>query len=222
MMRLKNTWVMMMTDLGWECPACKDWNSVGSKQCVCGYSLNKNTQKAAKATKLSIIDTHAPVKLKKRGRGKWSYLGLPFDSSDEAWRYGYLLSMKAAGIIRHLFVQPTMVIRPAFQLTAPGYVNMKSGKPRTIPAETYTPDYAYVYGDLLVIEDVKGLSKGKPYSKRGSDRSQKHLMHRYRNHDNVLFMLVTGKQDSWRYWQASHGYPELDFELVADSKEKAA
>lgn len=157
----------------------------------------------------------APTRLKKRPPKNWGYLGLLFDSKDEAIRYGYLKDKQASGVIRHLTVQPTMTIRDEFQLNNPFYLHRKDGTPRQIASEVYTPDYAYIYGNLMIIEDVKGISRGKPYSKGDSTRSQKHLMRRYNDKHHVVFMLVTqSRHNGWDYWQQTKGYPQLDFRLV--------
>lgn len=186
---------------------------------------DETTTKTRKKAGTRVIGTQSastvPVRMKNRGKSKWRYRGLYFDSKDEAYRYGYLKDLQADGVIRHLFVQPTMVIRPAFELNQPYHVRRKDGTPRVLPAEKYTPDYAYIYDGMLIIEDVKGIKKGKPYSKANSDRSQKHLQYRYRNNPRVMFMLVTMGRSMWRYWQASTGYPELAFSLSRSMEDAA-
>ena len=202
--------------VGFACPDCKTWRKPKELYIPCPHCAGETDINPVKLT------DHQPVKMKSKGKGKWRYLGLNFDSKDEALRYGYLKDKQDAGIIRHLAIQPTMVIRPGFVLDNPFYVTTKTGKPRSIGSETYTPDYAYVYNGLLVIEDVKGMSKGQPYSKVSSNRSQKHLMYRYKDKHHVVFMLTCLDKGVWRYFQASSGYPELDFELVAVAERQAA
>lgn len=196
-----------------------------------GYSMSDYTgmlspETAPVSDSDSTLATFTPARLtdskgkKRRGKNNWSYLGLLFDSKDEALRYGYLKDKQDAGIIRHLFIQPTMIIRPQFKLDNPFYIQTQAGKPRGIGDETYTADYAYIHNGLLVIEDVKGVSKGKPYSKSSSTRSQKHLLYRYKDKHHVVFMLTTLQRGHWRYWQASTGYPELSFTLANYSEDK--
>ena len=206
-----------------SCPRCDTIAHTNYTYCKKHKVNYRDTCERCTAEKvLTPLEFIKPIKMKSRGKNNWKYRGLLFDSSDEALRYGVLSDLQEDGIIRHLCVQPTMIIRSGFELNNPFYVMRKGGKPRTIPNETYTPDYAYVYDGLLVIEDVKGSKKGKPYSKANSDRSQKHLLYRYKDKHHVVFVLSVRFGAFWRYFQASTGYPELEFELKAIAKDKAA
>lgn len=200
-----------------ECTGCNNLIAISHTDCPHCERKNKRNGDV-----LIALSQHTPIKLKWRGKGKWLYMGKKFDSKDEALRYGYLIGLQEQGIIRHLHIQPTKILRPAFKLTQTYSVKRKDGKPRTIPAETYTPDYAYIFNGNLIIEDVKGLKKGKPYSKANSDRSQKHLMYHCASKPHISFLLVTQQQGHWRYWQATKSYPEVDSPFEAISKEKSA
>lgn len=205
-----------MTQLFWKCPNCKANNPMSSINDPCPECGD-----GAKRTPVQMSDIE-PIRMKAKGKNKWLYRGRRFQSSDEAWRYGYLMDKQAEGVIRHLAVQPTMVIRDAFELTNPFYIKRADGKPRSIENETYTPDYAYLFDKYLVIEDVKGMSKGKPYSKSDSTRSQKHLLSRYKDRHHVVFMLTCFNKGEWCYFQQSLGYPELSFTLETMRLEKAS
>lgn len=220
----------MSHDLGWLCDTCNRWWSNGADECeVCHSDKVESPQDKPKPpqivekTPIRLSDIQ-PVKINpNKRRSKWRYMGLIFDSKDEAKRYGYLSALQDVGMIRHLQVQPKAVLRKGFALDNLFYVPRADGSPRTIGGESYTPDYAYLWKDYLVIEDVKGIKNKKdengiitgqiPYSKTNSTRSQKHLLYRYRNKRHVVFMLTCLHKGVWRYFQMSDSYPELYFSL---------
>lgn len=179
-------------------------------QAACPVCPTQSPKKALQPS-LSVVQAmnalDTPTRIKKRGRNNWRYRGLLFDSKVEALRYGYLKDMQDIGLIRHLRIQPKSVIRAQVFIG-----NTRYYKKATLQQETYTPDYAYIFDGMFVIEDVKGAKKGKPYSKPAANRSHKHLMYRYRHKlDTVLFMLVTHERGLWRCFQASTGFPEINF-----------
>ncbi len=199
------------------CNQCNEAYTDGFTKCPNGcqqqaISMPKSRKTAPKAilgVQQAMIALDTPTRIKKRGRGNWRYRGQLFDSKVEATRYGYLADKVKQGVIRHLLVQPKSVIRKQVHIGKTKYY-----KKATLPAETYTPDYAYIFDGILIIEDVKGVKNGKPYSKPQANRSHKHLMARYQHKfDKVLFMLVTNTKGRWQYYQVSQGFPEVSFSL---------
>lgn len=214
------------------CPTCREHYTTQAVCPMCGKSPPKEAKSCKKASSDNIPYTLVPTEFyigENRKTKKWALRGKLFDSKTEAWRYDCLFDLQSHGVIRHLHVQPTAIVRKAYYLSGRWYTRTKAGKPRKVSQEVYTPDFVYIRQGVMVIEEVKGLQskkkKGvkvyKPYSKGASNLKQYILQARYAHRDDVLFMIAAGKSDNsmWRYFQQSHGYPELsinyDLEMVA-------
>jgi len=187
-------------------------------------------QKRLQASRKPFEPTLAyiPIKIKVKRKTYHTVNGLNFDSKTEAWRYVYLLALLEAGSISNLVIQPEYTLRPSYTLSGKWYTPLKSGQPRTISAEKYHPDFRYTWhtdsGNVTVIEEVKGLSKGKPYSKQASNFKQYTLQATIAHRDDMLFMIAAGRSNGseWRYFQQSYSYPELDIEYTLPHAESEA
>lgn len=77
---------------------------------------------------------------------KTVYKNITFDSKKEAQRYGELILLEKANMIKNIVIQPKFILQEKFR---------KNGK--MIRAITYSADFSYI--DLetnkLVVEDVK-------------------------------------------------------------------
>ena len=78
--------------------------------------------------------------------------GITFDSKKEADRYAELKLLQKAGQISELILQPEYTLQPQF---------VRDGK--KIQPIKYRGDFAYIEGDKVVVEDVKGF-KTKEYA----------------------------------------------------------
>ena len=94
--------------------------------------------------------------------------GHTFDSAKEANRYAELKLSQECGIISSLELQPQYVLQEAFTDFRVG--KTKAGKPRTVRAIKFTPDFRYVMNGRVIVEDVKS-----PASKTTSYEIRKRL-----------------------------------------------
>lgn len=74
--------------------------------------------------------------------------GVEFDSGLEAARWRELKLLSAAGEIQNPIRQPTYTLQEAF----------RDRNGRHYAAITYTADFEYTVGNLIVVEDVKGAT----------------------------------------------------------------
>ncbi|MEO8297068.1 MAG: DUF1064 domain-containing protein [Burkholderiales bacterium] len=100
-----------------------------------------------------------PRRKNKLGATKVTVGGIKFDSKAEARRYQELLLRQRAGDISDLELKPVYQLVPAVVLDG-----------RKKPPLRYTPDFQYLCGGELVVEDVKGAPSTDAF------RIRKHLM----------------------------------------------
>lgn len=204
-----------------DCPIHGTHTGDACPRCDASVQATPKPRKKASLVSLSVVwGVLIPHKVKVGKKTKYQVRDNIFDSKTEAWRYIYLLDLQSASAISELVIQPEYILRPAYTLSGRWYKRTKSGKPRKVSVEKYHPDFRYTWhssiGDVTVIEEVKALSKGKPYSKQASNFKQYTLQATIANDDDKLFMIAAGKSDGsiWRYFQQSHGYPELEIEYM--------
>lgn len=127
--------------------------------------------------------------------------GFTFDSQPEFARYVDLLALEQSGAITGLQVHPTFVLKPRIVVRANGvhrgYVQAR---------ETYTADFLYTIGDKVIVEDVKGLSKGKPYTMTPARNKHKGLIDKWYAADKLKthsLILVCQQGNDWLYFDSN-------------------
>lgn len=101
-------------------------------------------------------------KKNKYGAEKTTFMGLKFDSSGEASRWGELVILERMGTIQNLKRQVIYELAPSVKL---------DGDSKAKPALRYEADYQYVKDGKTVVEDFKSSATITPVF-----RIKQHLM----------------------------------------------
>lgn len=182
-------------------------------------------QTAQKGANLNVMDIPLGNKPKPRKKGrksqsanKHTFDGHTFDSKPEYLRYLYLKQLQADGTISGLQVHPEFELRPRLVIPA----NAIHGT-FTQSREIYTPDFAYRWQGVYIVEDVKGGQKRgkkkllKPYVKTPARNKHKALVTMLYSKPNRVFLLTVWHKNQWHYFNSNQTEIQFSLEQVKDA-----
>jgi hypothetical protein len=151
---------------------------------------------------------------RQRSRKVQAY-GYTFDSQTEFLRYVDLLALQTDGVITSLRVHPLFVLMPRIVVKANGvhrgYVQAR---------ETYTADFQYTWNGYIVVEDVKAMVKGKPYTMTPARNKHKGLIEKWYAADKLgshSLLLVCQQGNGWLYFDSNSNPIAFEVNLLKRS-----